>query len=88
MSRAASEKKEVTCDPSLKNETVTTFCQDDMGYSHPVLLLAKSAPAILESCLLMDNSTIPIVQTSFRAQNCRTVEIKIKTDIFKKTNLV
>ena len=79
----------VKYDPSLKNETVTTFCHEDLGRSHSVLLLTRSAPAILESCLILDQTKrIPMVQTSFRAENGRSVEIKIKTDIFKKTNLV
>ena len=75
-------------DPSLKNETVTTFCPEDLGQSHSVLLLTKSSPAILESCLTLDSKTIPMVQTSFRAKNGRSVEIKIKTSIMKKTSLV
>ena len=90
LSEKATPQQKVKYDPSLKNETVTTFCHEDLGRSHSVLLLTKSAPSILESCLILDDSfkTIPMVQTSFRAKNCRSVEIKIKTNIFKENNFV
>ena len=48
----ASPDKEAMFDDSLKNETMLTFCHEDLGKSHSVVL-TKSAPAILERCSML-----------------------------------